>query len=381
MCANDYFCDRMKGRYALRAIFLLFISLSTFFPLFAQNEVKVEANTSIADSAKAAKAAADSHLVKSYGDHYAYSIFLQQKLIGFHLHASDKNYNMVYRTNHATVLGLGITYRYLTLSASVNLLQTNKEKTVKTKGIDLGTQLNGHRFAAFITSQYFKGFYSRNALLKPSADVFYKREKMSMTLQGLSFYYGLSNRYSFSGNMSRMQYQKRSAGTPMVGIDAFYYLQSDSAALVPAAFHAAFPEHDVMKLRVWSIGPGIGYGHNFVINDRFFLSGMANLKMPINFIKKTNTDQSHSSTVDLGLNLGLWGKISYNRDAWNLSLQYMNNRIPIGKGLLKPSYVNNSGLLRLTYTRRIRIGKQAKKIIKPVDKALDLPLDIMDELN
>lgn len=378
----NYFCRLMRlgtqlFSFISSSIILLFASIS----LHAQNEIKVEANTELSDSAKAKQKAKDSSLVKTYTDHFAYSVFLQQKLIGFHLHGTDeKEKEMVYRTNHATVLGLGITYRYVTISGSFNIIQTNKEKTVRTRGIDLGTQFNGHRFSIFLTSQYFKGFYSRNALLKPSADVFYKRPNMSMTLQGASVYYGLSDQFSFSGNMSRMQYQKKSAGTPMVGMDLFYYLQSDTAPFVPVAFYDAYPKPEMNRLRIWSLGPGIGYGYNLNIDKHFFFSAMVNAKMPINFVRQGMIDGSSESTVDLGLNLSLWGRFGYNRDAWNLSLMYMNTRIPIGKGLFKTDYVNNSGLLRLNFTRRIKVSKRAKKIIKPVDKFLDVPLDVLDEL-
>lgn len=323
----------------------------------------------------------DTAQVDLYDRTFGLTIFLQQKNIRQNYKSLQGKPHLSYEPNRGVDLGLGFIYRYIALSGTLNLVQHMPEETIKTTNIDFQSQILARRLVSFVYAQYYKGFFSALPGLRPTPgyDV-YARPDMSLVFLGASTVFGLKKDFSFSGNISPVQWQKRSGGTPLLALDLFYGLSRGDSSLVPAALAAEYPYAGVWRSRTWNAGIGAGYAYTCVFKQHFFITGIASVKVPVNYTLRTHENGSTDQEWSTGVNIGLWGRMGYNSDRWNIALTATNSRNPSGGDFLNPAFVANTGYLRLGYTRRFSIGHQTRKKLKTVDRLLDIPYKLIEQI-
>ncbi|RQO32426.1 hypothetical protein DBR32_02135 [Taibaiella sp. KBW10] len=322
----------------------------------------------------------DSERVNLYDKHFGLTFYLQQKNVRQNFQSMKNNHHLIYQPNRGIALGLGFVYRYLALSGTFNVIQNKPNETIRTKALDFQSQLSGRRYVSFLYAQYYKGFFSDQSFVLAPGQEAYARPDMGMVFLGAATSFGLKKDFSFSANISSVQWQKRSGGTPLISLDIFLGINKADSVFVPRNIAADYYHADVLKNRIWSLGLGAGYAYTYVFDKHFFMTGIVSAKVPVNFIKRTNTLGQTGEEVSMGVNLSLWAKVGYNSDFWNLALLATNNRIPIGGTVFEPNFVSNTGYLRLMYTQRFLIGKKRRKQLKPVDKLLDIPYKIFEKI-
>ena len=320
----------------------------------------------------------DTSIVNLYDKTFGLMIYLQQKNIRQNYKMRTGNSALSYEPNIGVNLGLGFIYRYLTLSATYNIIGNEPKEAIKTSNFDFQSQLAFRRAVSFLYLQYYKGFFSdQPAFAAPGA--IYARPDASLFYIAASTAYGLKKDFAFNGSIAAVQWQRKSGGTPFVALDAYLSINRGEGALVPAT-GADFYHEGIVRHRTWSVGLGAGYAHTFVIKKHFFITGIATAKEPLNFTRQTYDDGSIVQEQSSGLTYALWGRIGYNTDRWNLSLTATNNRNPVGGDFFAPAFASNVGYLRLGYTRRLTINKKTRKQLKPVDDFLDVPYKVMEKL-
>ena len=157
-------------------------------------------------------------------------------------------------------IGLGIASRKVILDLNISL-QLNQEARTEMFNM-LGTAVVGkHVFEAFL--QDFEGFYKRD--LVTGEEIF--RSDASSLVMGLFYRQNLnSSKYSITSLRSGLDYQKKSAISPMVGgFFLFDRLKADSALI---GFDPNKP--DIIRYRGMGIGGSVGVGGLLVLPYNFF---------------------------------------------------------------------------------------------------------------
>lgn len=323
----------------------------------------------------------DSTIVSSYEHLFGLELYVQNKDLKIrNATAFSNKHTYDYSPNSNLSAGLGFTYRYLALSAAVNVLPVNKNKALKTKSFDFQSQIAGYRTLSFINAQLYKGFSGDFNKEYDHAGYQTTRPDIGFTLLGLNNMYALNKRYSFRGSVLRFQRMKYAVGTPILALDANYWVQSGDSAFVA---YGVTPNHfsaDIERMRIWNFGLGGGYAYTWVPNKHWLFAGIATVKIPVNFVKERRDErfaERERTWIGSGLNASLWLRGSYEREKWSISLHYIHSKMLVGKEMLGNDLSGNYGMARLMFSRRFGMGRKFKKAIKPIDAILDIPFKIL----
>src|SRR5262249_3735774 len=161
------------------------------------------------------------------------------------------------RTNLKLSLGAGFTYKVLTLNFAYGFNYLNPDKGKgSTKGLDLQAHIYPRKWAIDIVGAFVRGYFLRpkddNGLGLNENNL---RPDLHRNIVGLSLFRVASpDRFSFRAAFNQKDWQTKSAGSLLYGIETYYgFLRADSA-FVPLAAENIYPQAGVDKLNFFSIG-------------------------------------------------------------------------------------------------------------------------------
>ena len=261
-------------------------------------------------------------------------------------------------------LGLGFTYDWLTLNVSYGLpLYGNEGEKGKTKYVDIQLHLWAKKFIVDISAQSYKGLY-----VPGDKDAFgndYHRDDVKTRLLGGAFQYVLNNkRFSSRSSFLQTDWQKRSAGSLLVGFNAYVgRITADSSMLRYST--EVDPSGPIEKKDVfWQIGPTVGYAYTLVIKKHLFLTG--SFTESLNYGRRITTEQSEQqATSNFAINPSYRLVAGYNTYRWAFALSYVNNRYNIASESHSDGLAINSGTYRVNVVYRF---KSKGKLGELIDK-------------
>ena len=301
-------------------------------------------------------------------------IYLSQKYTSFTLKAPVNKPNLRYRPNTTLNLGVGATYRNITLNIALgfNLLNPDKGKG-KTKYFDL----QGHFFPTAWSldwyAQLYKGFYLYpKGMAANSSENYYQRPDVVTNFFGVTAYRILNDKiFSYRAAMTQNEWQKKSAGSWFVGGEINYGIIKADSAFVPVVIETGYPQAGVYHLRFFSFGPGGGYAYTHVIKRHFFITGAASLNLNLGFSSETGSVDKTSNTSITPTSL-FRVAAGYNSYKWNVSATWVSNHLPVhGGGSSANNYIFQTGNYRLIFARKFKPGKKLKKQLAPLDRLLN----------
>jgi len=254
--------------------------------------------------------------------------YFSKKYATFILPAANDGQNLKYRPNTLLTMGIGATYNNLTLNLAYGFgFLNNDENKGKTKSIDLQAHLFPHKWAMDIIAIRHKGIYSdpeNNDAAKPGN--YYYRPDIQQLFVGLSGYRVLNpQRFSFNAAMTQNEWQKKSAGSLMVGGLVYYGQIKGDSSLVSKEVENSFPNAaGIDNVNFFSVGIGGGYAYTLVVAKHFYLTGslIANLNADFsaveNMTDKKNKTGIKPSTI-------YKAAIGYNSDSWDISANWAAN--------------------------------------------------------
>ncbi len=318
----------------------------------------------------------DTNFIQVYKDELTTRMFLSQKQTGYKLSEKYFNPSLSYKTNPNLLMGIGYTYSFLTLNLAVKLPVLNRDDDIygESKYVDLQAHTIFRSYIVDFYLQWHKGFYVSNPdeLINgwESGQPYPLRGDLRTTLVGLNVQYLFnSERYSYKASFVQNEFQKRSAGSPIVGIESYWMLGMGDSLLIPGTFtrpnildeYSAFNQVDMLN-----VGMNGGYAYTFVMKQRIYLSvsfivGIAAGKSWFHY---TPTSETQLTGITLGLNNTSRISLGYNRNDFYVGLSYlrfsMSNLADFNNGWIAYS----TGNLRLNVVKRFRL-KRDIKILRP----------------
>jgi len=317
----------------------------------------------------------DTNYVEAYKDELTARVYMSRKQNGYNL--SDRLFSpwMKYRTNDNLLLGVGYTYSFLTLNLAVKMPFINQDDEVygTSKYLDLNIHTIFRSYIIDFYLQWNKGYFISNPeKVNPGWDPlsgYPIRGDLRTHLFGLNVQHLFnSTRYSYKAAFQQNEFQKRSAGSPLVGLEAYYMLgMSDTLMVAGDIPSSGFLEGNPFnQVDMANVGVNGGYAHTFVWDEKLSLSLSTIFGISGGFNQVHDTPSS--STYKSGLTAGVTNstRISFgiNSKKYYIGLSY----ISFTMANMTPGYADwysyNTNNIRINLVRRFQL-KRSIVLLRP----------------
>jgi hypothetical protein len=284
----------------------------------------------------------DTSYITAYKDELTTRFFLSRKQNYYNL--SDRLLRpwINYRTNDNLLVGIGYTYSFLTLNLAVKMPFINADDDLygKSKYYDLQCHTILGSFIVDLYLQWNKGYYIANpedlfpgyagGPIKPV------RGDLRTNIVGLNLQYLFnSSRFSYKASFLQNEFQKKSAGSPIVGIEAYWMLGMSDSAMVGSDVPASGFVRDQPFNQADIVNAGIngGYAYTLVWKERIHLSmsTVIGVSGGGNRIHYTADADTYREGLTFGFNNTARFFLGYNNSNYYVGVSYirfsMTNRV------------------------------------------------------
>lgn len=188
--------------------------------------------------------------------------------------------NLAYLPNNRINLGIGGSYRALTLNIGFPVPFINNDNAVRgpTRYLDAQANILTKRTATNLFLQGFSGYYlGSHDHTEVNWPMVYERPYRPDVRQfnfGVSTVRILNNdRFSYRASFNQDAWQRRSQGSWLVGGYATWFQVLGDSSLVPGAIREAFTDPvDMRRGTFVDLGPMGGYAYTFVVREHLFFT-------------------------------------------------------------------------------------------------------------
>ncbi|MBC7450060.1 MAG: DUF4421 domain-containing protein [Cytophagales bacterium] len=308
----------------------------------------------------------DTSYYVSYENKLTTRFYFSRKFTSFNMRNKGSDYSLNYQPNTTLNMGIGATYKWATLNLAYGFgfLNPNNGQG-KTKYLDLQLHNYGQKFVFDMFGQFYRGFYLSPKGSATTSDKYYSRPDLRVNLIGTSLQYVFNNkRFSYRTSYLQNEWQKKSAGTFLLGVEGFLgWIKSDSS-FTPKSIDSAKAVMNYTGFNFFDLGLNGGYAYTFVYRKNFFLTGSAAASLAIGSSNVKN-DAGTDNYVSITPNTFYRVAMGYNSAKWAISLFYVHSAVRIN-GEDRMVTINTSNV-RLNFVRRFTLSKKAKKYLKPID--------------
>lgn len=317
----------------------------------------------------------DTSYIRIYRDELTTRIYLKRKQNGYNFSDKVASPFLRYKTNDNLLLGIGYTYSFLTLNLGVKLpfINNDDDKYGETSYTDFSMHGIFRSIIVDLYLQWNKGYYHSNPEdLIPGWDQsqgYPLRGDLRSNIVGINVQYLInSSRYSYKAAFLQNEFQKKSAGSPIIGFEGHWMLgSSDSAMIAPNIPPSGFLE-DVPfnQVDIFNMGINGGYAYTFVWREKLYLS----LSLTMGFSgAKNNIHYSNSSTtywngLTVGLTTSSRFSLGYNSNDYYVGLSgthFALRNLVWNQG---DWFTYTTADIRLNVVKRFRL-KRPIKILRP----------------
>ncbi len=313
----------------------------------------------------------DSAYYKTYNKQVTGRFFFSKKYTGFTVGGPEGETNLRYKPNTFFSTGIGATYGVLTLNLGLGLgfLNPKREEKGKTTSIDLQSHIYTRKWVIDLYGQFYRGYYlPTRGQAVDDPDAYYRRRDMRVNLLGASVYRLMNGRqFSYRAAFLQNEWQKKSAGSLLIGGEVYTGVIKGDSALVPGKVSQGYPQRAVIKSSFTEFGPGVGYAYTAVYREHYFVTGSATVNADLGFIKEFTPTASENRT-SFSPNFTLRAVAGYNSDVWSATFSWVNNNINLKSSYADVDYLVRTGNFRITLAKRFRPGRKLKKQLKIIDE-------------
>ncbi len=296
-------------------------------------------------------------------------LYLGKKYTSLILKTRDGIQSLRYRPNSLFTMGINGSYKSLSLSfgAGFGFLNPNKEEKGKTRSFDFQTHVYTRNWVTDIYVQFYKGYYLSTGGASGTTDQsYYRRPDLRVNLIGTSVYRLLNgDRFSYRAGFLQNEWQKKSAGSPLLGGEIYYGTTKGDSALVPAHLASYYPQFGINRVRLLEFGPGAGYAYTFVWEENLFLTGSATINADISIVKEERPEGSANRT-SISPNATLRAVAGYNSEEWAATISWLHNSTNAKGRSSNFEYGIKTGEFRITIAKRFTPGNKLKKRLDPI---------------
>ena len=317
----------------------------------------------------------DTTYIRVYRDELTTRMFLSRRQNGYFLPERLFSPWIRYKTNDQLLFGVGYTYSFLTLNLSLKLpfLNGDDEQYGESRILDLQTHTIFRNMIVDLYLQWNRGFYLADPpdpLGSPGSGNGYPvRGDLRTTLVGINIQRLFnSERYSYKASFVQNEIQKRSAGSPLLGVEAYWMLGMADSLIIPGYLQQREFAHggDFNQADLFNLGLNGGYAYTLVIRRRFYISlstviGLAAGSCVLNY---TATSDLNRSGLTWGINNHNRVSMGYNKNDFYIGVSWVQFNMGNTCGYRKGWFRYSSGNIRINVVRRFRLHRSIK-VLRP----------------
>jgi len=274
--------------------------------------------------------------------------------------------------NSTLNMGVGTTYKNLTLNLAYGFGFLNPEQGKgETKYLDAQAHLYPKKMVIDLFLQLYRGYYLLpEGLGAGVGETYFTHPDMRIRKFGASAQYVFNHgKFSYRAAFLQNEWQKRSAGTFLMGFEIYGGMANEESNLIPPHLIAS-PERNFRKINFLELGPNLGYAYTLVIKKHFFITASAASNLGVGY---TSLDRDTGKSIQWGINPNyfLRGFVGYNSSKWSVNVNYVHNNVRLQKNQGFSNEVM-TGNYRLNFVYRILPGPKLNRYLKYVDKAKDI---------
>lgn len=299
-----------------RQLFPFFLVLMLYFAFNPAKTTTAQEKKSkwFVDTPKPVVVNWDTNYYSSYIEEMTLRWYSSVKYTGFRIMNSAEKQNLFYLTNKNYIIGAGVTYSWFTLNIGLNypLINDDDDKYGPTNYIDLQSHMYLRKMNIDLYAQLYEGYYignSGNVIAGwPQGDTFQIRPDVRTLTLGFNVQYVFNwKKFSYKAIYNQNEWQKKSAGSWIIGVNAFYYTNRGDSSLIPTNLRNPdlFNGLQYNKQNVLNVGVSAGYYYTLVVKKHYFLSlGLgAGPSLGYSWLDTPNPDKASFANITLNLNL------------------------------------------------------------------------------
>ena len=317
----------------------------------------------------------DPAFIEFYRDELTTRVYLSRKQSGLNLSQTLMQPWLKYRTNDNLLLGLGYTYSFLTVNLAVKMpfINTDDDTYGKSRFIDLQTHTIFRSYIVDLYLQWAKGYYLSNPESISSgtvaASTFPIRGDLRTNIVGLNVHYLFnSSRYSYRAAFQQNQFQKKSAGSPLAGIEGYWVLaMSDSTMVAGDILPSGFlDDQPFNQVDMANVGINGGYAYTYVWQEKLFLSVSAVLGLSgaYNRVHYSNQSMTYHAGLSVGFTSSSRISLGFNSRDYYVGLSFLHLSMSNLTREYGDWFSYSTGNIRINFVKRFRL-KRPIKILRP----------------
>jgi len=316
----------------------------------------------------------DSSYINSYTEELTARTFSSLSYASLTFRDNKINQNLDFGVDSKYALGIGINYSVIGINLSFSPWRSaiSESKYGKTKSFDFRMNLYGRKIIYDLYLLSHTGFYLSNpkSIIDgwTDTDSYPLRPDMKMFSAGIVAQYIFNNKkFSMRATYLQNEWQKKSAGSFIVGGTFFYSKFSGDSSFVPTQikysdFLGGFHFNQSSSI---NLGINGGYSHTFVLKEHYFLALGLSLGPQINYsIVSAEENEPNKNGVTMGLNGLLRSGIGYNSRKFYVGVFVINEFLAHQLSVKDISTYLNIGIVRLNFAYRFGLKKPIK-ILNP----------------
>jgi hypothetical protein len=300
-------------------------------------------------------------------------LYISKKHTSFVMQGPEGIHSIQYKPNTLTSLGINASYKSLSLSLGYGFpfLNPNKDEKGKTRTLDFQTHLYTRHWVTDIYLQFYKGYYFSAGGPEGTTDkYYYTRPDIKLSFLGTSVYRLLNGeKFSYRAGFLQNEWQKKSAGSVLLGGEIYYGTVKGDSALVPARLNDYYPQQGIERIRLLEVGPGAGYAYTAVWRENFFLTGSLTFNGDISMVKEMSDSVSVNRT-SISPNATLRAVAGYNNEGWAATISWVHNSTDAKGRSSNYEYRIKTGEFRITLAKRFTPGNKLKGKLEPIIEKL-----------
>lgn len=280
-----------------------------------------------------------------------------------------RNKEVMYRPNTPFNLGFGFNYRFIGLNVAFNLPLINRtEKYGKTSALDLQGHYYLRKLVVDFYGQRYKGYYisnSRGILRFNGINV---DEKGALQIRpdirninlGMSVEYVFNDKkFSYRAAFLQNEYQKKSAGSLIIGGELFTARMQGDSSLIPRDVTSNDFINGITYYgtAIFSAAADVGYAYTYVYKKHFFVTLSLTGSLGGNYTRLFR-EGNDIRGFGLEINNTVRASFGYNSSRYFAGIHYVNLTT---RSMAPISHMYQSigaGNFRISVARRIGLKRQ-----------------------
>ncbi|MFN6945966.1 MAG: DUF4421 domain-containing protein [Cytophagaceae bacterium] len=350
----------------LTQYFFLFICLFLFNPSITKGQSENDSEES---------EETENRYYISYAEWITSRFYFSQKFTAFRVNDNRQNRMYFYMPNTTLNMGIGATYSWATLNLAYGFPFLNPDRGQgDTRYLDLQAHAYPKKFVVDLFGQFYKGYYLLpEGKAQPDGD-FYVRPDIALTKLGANVQYLFNyDKFSFRAAFLQNEWQKKSAGSFLIGFETYAGRARGDSAVIPTDF-LDNPLRNYNRVRFFEIGPNLGYAYTLVIKEHFFITAAASTNLMVGYSVQ---DGEFYREEQWGIVPNIIGRAfaGYNSHRWAINANYVFNQVRL---VSEQNFSNSiiTGNYRINFIYRFMPGDRLKKRLKRIR----LDPDVEEEL-